>query len=69
MKSCCLKQLAIFMFLCIPALMHAQGGCVDSPEAPTSVLMLVGSIGMVYGSSTLMNLLRKTRRRTGIYPR
>ena len=26
---------------------HAQGGCVNSPEAPTAVLLLVGSAGAV----------------------
>jgi XrtJ-associated TM-motif-TM protein len=27
--------------------LHAQGGCVDSPESPTIVLALVGGIGIV----------------------
>ena len=26
--------------------LHAQGGCVDSPEDPTLVLGLLGSVGM-----------------------
>ncbi len=39
---------------CIPgASLHAQHGCIHSPEAPTGVLMLVGSAGMIYGSSWL----------------
>jgi|GEM_PF-6643865 len=29
----------------IPALAHAQGGCIDSPECPTAVLGLVGAAG------------------------
>ena len=29
----------------IAAPLHAQGGCVDSPENPTVVLALVGSAG------------------------
>jgi XrtJ-associated TM-motif-TM protein len=29
----------------IPALAHAQNGCVDSPECPTAVLGLVGAAG------------------------
>jgi len=41
--------------------LHAQGGCFDSPEAPTDVLLLVGSAGMFYGSSLLMKALRKAR--------
>jgi XrtJ-associated TM-motif-TM protein len=28
-------------------LIHAQGGCVDSPENPTAILGLVGSAGAV----------------------
>jgi XrtJ-associated TM-motif-TM protein len=27
--------------------LHAQSGCVDSPESPTLVLALVGGIGVV----------------------
>jgi XrtJ-associated TM-motif-TM protein len=29
----------------IPALAHAQSGCVNSPECPTAVLGLVGAAG------------------------
>lgn len=29
----------------IPALAHAQGGCIDSPECPTAILGLVGVAG------------------------
>jgi XrtJ-associated TM-motif-TM protein len=29
----------------IPAMAHAQGGCIDSPECPTAVLGLVGAAG------------------------
>lgn len=31
-------------------------GCFDSPEAPTNVLLMVGSIGMAYGSSLWLRL-------------
>jgi XrtJ-associated TM-motif-TM protein len=41
--------------------LHAQSGCLDSPEAPTALLMLVGSAGMFYGP----NLMRKVLRRGG----
>jgi XrtJ-associated TM-motif-TM protein len=41
--------------------LHAQSGCFDSPEAPTDVLLLVGSAGMFYGSSLLMKAFRKGR--------
>ncbi len=39
---------------------HAQDGCTDSPEAPTDVLMLVGAIGMVYGSRVLERIVRRS---------
>jgi len=53
---------AFLLFLAVPVVMHAQGGCVDSPEAPTDVLMLVGTVGMVYGSSVAMKVLRRIRK-------
>ena len=62
MKAFRFSLLAALMFLALPLVMHAQGGCVDSPEAPTDVLMLVGSIGMVYGSSVVMKVLRRSRK-------
>jgi XrtJ-associated TM-motif-TM protein len=37
--------------LAIPALAHAQGGCIDSPENPTAVLALVGSAGALLASA------------------
>jgi XrtJ-associated TM-motif-TM protein len=43
--------------------MYAQGGCLDSPEAPTDVLMCVGVTGMFYGSSIAMKVLRRIRAR------
>lgn len=53
---------AVLLFLAVPLVMHAQGGCVDSPEAPTDVLMLVGSIGMMYGSSVMIKIMRRGRK-------
>ena len=29
----------------VPALLHAQGSCVDSPECPTAILGVVGTVG------------------------
>ena len=49
---------AILMVLAVPAVMHAQSGCSDSPEAPTDVLLMIRSVGMIYGSSLAMKLLR-----------
>lgn len=61
MKFSRINLLVILALLALPALMHAQGGCVDSPEAPTDVLMLIGSAGMVFGSSLVMKLARKRK--------
>jgi XrtJ-associated TM-motif-TM protein len=63
MKMFRVASIAVLTFLAIPVVMHAQGGCVDSPEAPTDVLMLVGSVGMMYGSSLVMKVMRKRRQR------
>jgi len=62
MKDLRINLLVILMFVAIPAVLHAQNGCSDSPEAPTDVLMLVGSIGMIYGSSVVSKLLRKSKK-------
>jgi XrtJ-associated TM-motif-TM protein len=40
-------SLFALMFGAIVVPLHAQGGCVDSPESPTIVLALVGGIGVV----------------------
>jgi len=57
------KALVAAIFIStFPVVIHAQGGCVDSPEAPTDILMLVGSIGMIYGSSLALKILHKYRR-------
>jgi XrtJ-associated TM-motif-TM protein len=37
--------LAAVLFLAVCAPLHAQGGCVDSPENPTAILAVVGSAG------------------------
>jgi XrtJ-associated TM-motif-TM protein len=29
----------------VPALLYAQGSCVDSPECPTAILGVVGTAG------------------------
>jgi len=48
-----------FVLFAFTASLHAQGGCVDSPEAPTVVLILVGSVGMFFGPSVLRKMLRR----------
>jgi XrtJ-associated TM-motif-TM protein len=58
--------LSAFALLGFATLLRPQGtggGCVDSPEAPTAILMLVGSAGMFYGSSALRKLLRRGGKR------
>lgn len=62
MKVLRIGLIVILMFLAAPVVMHAQGGCVDSPEAPTDVLMLIGSAGMIFGSSLAMKLARKSKK-------
>lgn len=52
--------LALFF---VPILLRAQTGCVDSPEAPTDVLLLVGAVGLFYGSPVLMRVLRRRVKR------
>jgi XrtJ-associated TM-motif-TM protein len=47
------------VFLICAASVHAQTGCTDSPEAPTAFLMLVGAVGIFYGSSVLRKLLSR----------
>ena len=61
MKTCRIFLLAI-LFLAVPVVLHAQSGCSDSPEAPTDVLMLVGTLGMVYGSSVVTKMVRNYRK-------
>jgi XrtJ-associated TM-motif-TM protein len=54
--------LSALAFISLSTLLRAQiSGCDDSPEAPTDILMLVGSIGMFYGSSVVMKLIRRKR--------
>jgi XrtJ-associated TM-motif-TM protein len=62
MKVSRISLLAILLLLAIPAVMHAQSGCSDSPEAPTDVLLMIGSVGMIYGSSLAMKFVGKHRK-------
>ena len=58
--------LASLALLGFATVLHAQGtggGCDDSPEAPTALLMLVGAAGMFYGSSALGKVLRRGGKR------
>lgn len=55
--------LSVLTLLIFATSLYAQSGCEDSPEAPTVVLMLVGSVGIFYGSSVLRKMLRRNGNR------
>lgn len=58
--------LASLALLGFAAVLHAQGsggGCDDSPEAATALLMLVGAAGMFCGSPVLSKVLRRNGKR------
>jgi XrtJ-associated TM-motif-TM protein len=44
----CLRYFYFGFFLLAALPMHAQGGCVDSPENSTAVLGLIGAAGVLY---------------------
>ena len=39
---------AVLALVLVPAISHAQNGCVDSPENPTALLALVGGVSGVF---------------------
>ena len=50
------------VILSVPVLAHAQlGGCVDSPENPTAVLVLVGTAAAVW--PTIRQKMRRNRKK------
>lgn len=55
--------LSAFALLAFATSLHAQNGCTDSPEAPTALLMLIGSAGMLYGPYLLRKVLRRGGKR------
>lgn len=59
MKKSCLFLLAIAV-LAVTAPLHAQGGCVNSPENPTAVLAVVGSAGAFFASTRLRIKARRS---------
>ena len=48
-KTSLLLAGSAFLFL-LTLPVHAQGGCVNSPENPTAILALVGSAGAFFFS-------------------
>lgn len=53
--------LGFALLLCIALPLHAEGGCVDSPENPTAILALVGSAGAFFATARVRI---KARRRS-----
>ncbi len=45
MKKSLLSFLGLALLLSVALPLHAQGGCIDSPENPTAILAVVGSAG------------------------
>ncbi len=50
MKKTPLLLIGSALMLLVAAPLHAQGGCVTSPENPTAVLAVVGSAGALFCS-------------------
>ena len=51
MKKSSLLLIGSAVLLTVSLPLHAQGGCVNSPENPTVVLALVGSAGAFLASA------------------
>jgi XrtJ-associated TM-motif-TM protein len=63
MRTARFALFALLAFIAVPTGMYAQGGCVDSPEASTDILMLIGTIGMIYGSSLVIHKSSRDRKK------
>ena len=48
-----------FALAAIPLTLHAQGGCVDSPESSTAILAIVGAVGIFLPSARTRYKARK----------
>lgn len=59
MKKASLLLFAL-AFLSVAVPLHAQGGCVNSPENPTAVLAVVGSAGAFFASTRRRIKARRT---------
>lgn len=55
--------LSALALLSCATLLRAQGGCVDSPEAPTALLVLIGTVGVFSGSTVLRKMLHRNGKR------
>jgi XrtJ-associated TM-motif-TM protein len=53
MKKPWLLLFASALFFAVALPLHAQLGCIDSPENPTAVLAVVGSAAAFYASARI----------------
>ena len=60
MKKSALLLVGSAVLLSVALPLHAQGGCVNSPENPTVVLALVGSAGAFLASARRRIKARRT---------
>ena len=51
MKKSTFWLVAFALLFSVTLSLHAQGGCVDSPENPTALLAVVGSAGALFVSA------------------
>ncbi|MGI4829973.1 MAG: PExPT-CTERM protein [Janthinobacterium lividum] len=59
MKKSSVLFVAVAAFVAVAMPLHAQGGCVNSPENPTLVLGLVGTAGAFFASARARIRLRR----------
>jgi XrtJ-associated TM-motif-TM protein len=60
MKHWAWMGFGLALFILVAAPLHAQDGCIDSPENPTVVLALVGGAGALFSA---VRARIKTRRK------
>jgi XrtJ-associated TM-motif-TM protein len=59
-KSVSLLVFSLVLFaVALP--LHAQGGCIDSPENPTAILAVVGSAGAFFVSARARIKARRSK--------
>lgn len=61
MKKTSLSLLGFALLLTVALPLHAQGGCVQSPENPTALLAVVGSAGAFFVSARARIKARRSR--------
>ena len=61
MKKTPLSLLGLALLFVVALPLHAQGGCVNSPENPTAVLAVVGSAGAFFASARARIKARRSK--------